>query len=104
VVALVAAAARLLEQAGVPSDEAAPALMPLVAGTIENMQQLGIPAALTGPIARGDSDTVRLHLARLSAVDRSLYSALSREVLRLARSAGVDPRKADEIEELLGPG
>jgi predicted short-subunit dehydrogenase-like oxidoreductase (DUF2520 family) len=102
VVAVVAAASRLLVQAGVSEDEALPALLPLVEGTVDNLKHLGIPAALTGPVARGDADTVRLHLARLSGDDRPLYCALGLEVLRLARSAGLDPRKADEIEELLG--
>lgn len=101
VVAVVAAACRLLEQAGVNAEDTLGALLPLVEGTIDNLRHLGIPAALTGPVARGDVDTIRLHLARLSAEDRALYSALGLEVLRLARSAGLDPRKAEEIEELL---
>jgi predicted short-subunit dehydrogenase-like oxidoreductase (DUF2520 family) len=104
VVAVVAAASRLLQQAGVPEAEALPALLPLVEGTVDNLKHLGIRAALTGPVARGDADTIRLHLARLSSEDRALYSALGQEVLRLARSTGLDARKADEIEDLLGPG
>ncbi len=103
VVAVVAAASRLLQQAGVHEEEALRALLPLVEGTIDNLKHLGIPAALTGPIARGDADTIRLHLARLSQGERPLYSALGQEVLRLARLAGLDARKADEIEELLAP-
>jgi len=98
------AAARLLEQAGVPPDETLPALLPLVRGTLDNLEHLGVPAALTGPVARGDADTVRLHLARLSPDDRALYCALGREVLRLAGSAGLDDQKANEIADLLGPG
>lgn len=102
VVAIVAAACRLMEQAGVPSEDALPSLLPLVEGTVDNLSKLGIQGALTGPVARGDVDTVRLHLTRLSPDERPLYSALGREVLRIARSAGLDAGKADEIEELLG--
>jgi predicted short-subunit dehydrogenase-like oxidoreductase (DUF2520 family) len=101
-IGLIAAAGRLLEQAGVPPENTLPALLPLVEGTIDNLKHLGIPAALTGPIARGDTDTLRLHLGRLSGDDRALYCALGHEVLRVARSAGLDSRKAEEIEELLG--
>lgn len=101
-VAVLGAAARLLHQAGVPADETLPALLPLVRGTLDNLEHLGVRAALTGPIARGDADTVRLHLARLSADDRTLYCALGREVLGLARQAGLDEKKAGEIAELLG--
>jgi predicted short-subunit dehydrogenase-like oxidoreductase (DUF2520 family) len=102
IVAVVAAACRLMEQAGVPADTALPALLPLVEGTVDNLKKLGIHGALTGPIARGDVDTVRLHLTRLSPDERPLYSALGREVLHIARAAGLDARKADEIEDLLG--
>jgi hypothetical protein len=59
------------------------ALLPLLRGTLDNIEQLGVPARLTGPIARGDADTVRLHLARLSPEDRVLYCGLGLELLRL---------------------
>jgi len=72
-VTLVAAACRALGEAGVPEEDRLPALLPLVQGTVDNLRQLGIPAALTGPIARGDADTVRLLLARLSGDVRALY-------------------------------
>ena len=94
-------AARLMVQAGVPESQALPALLPLMRGTLDNLEHLGPAAALTGPIARGDADTVRLHLMRLSATDRSLYSALGRETLRLARAAGLDEERAQEIDALL---
>lgn len=100
-VALIAIAVRLLLQASVPEEDALPAILPLVRGTLDNLEKLGIPAALTGPIPRGDADTVRLHLARLSPEDRELYSALGRELLRLAHAAGLDERRAAEIESLL---
>jgi hypothetical protein len=47
-----------------------------VRGTLDNLEQLGVPAALTGPIARGDTDTVRLHLARLSPDDQRYIARL----------------------------
>lgn len=100
-VALMAASIRLLTQAGVAEDDALPALLPLVRGTLDNLEHLGGAAALTGPIARGDVDTVRLHLARLSLEDRVLYSALGREALRLARVAGLDEGRAAELDALL---
>lgn len=100
-VTLIATAARLLMQAGVPESEALPAILPLVRGTFENVEHLGTAAALTGPIARGDVDTVRLHLTRLSPSDRPLYCALGLETLELARAAGLDGHRAAELESLL---
>jgi predicted short-subunit dehydrogenase-like oxidoreductase (DUF2520 family) len=100
-VAIMGLASRLLAEAGVPEDDTLPALLPLLRGTLDNMEQLGVPAALTGPIARGDADTIRLHLARLSEGDRVLYCGLGLELLRLARGAGLDEQRAAEIESLL---
>jgi predicted short-subunit dehydrogenase-like oxidoreductase (DUF2520 family) len=73
-------------------------------GTLDNVEQLGVPAALTGPIARGDVDTIRLHLARLSDEDRVLYCGLGLELLRMARAAGLDAQRAEEIHALLSSG
>src|SRR4051794_25481484 len=55
-VTLEAAAERLAATAGVGRD----LLVPLVRATVENWAALG-PAALTGPIARGDTATVARH-------------------------------------------
>jgi predicted short-subunit dehydrogenase-like oxidoreductase (DUF2520 family) len=100
-VALFAHAVRILEGAGVSADEAPAALLPLVRATLDNIEQLGIASALTGPIARGDADTVRLHVARLSREDRALYCALGLETLHIARAAGLDEERALAIESLL---
>lgn len=103
-VTLIATASRILGEAGIPSDERLPALLPLVQGTVDNLRHLGVPTALTGPIARGDADTVRMHLARLSGDARSLYCALGLETVRLARAAGLDEARAAELESLLQAG
>lgn len=103
-VAVLAGAVRMLAQAGVGESDAVEALLPLVRGTLDNLQNLGVRGALTGPIVRGDVDTVRLHLARLSPADRALYCALGAELLRLARAAGLDDERARDIDELLAGG
>lgn len=103
-VALFAHAVRVMESAGVSSGDARDALLPLVRATVDNIEHVGIAGALTGPIARGDADTVRMHLARLSAEDRLLYCALGLETLRIARAAGLDEARARAIESLLSAG
>jgi predicted short-subunit dehydrogenase-like oxidoreductase (DUF2520 family) len=100
-VGLLHLAARQLAPVGLDEAAAVRALLPLVRGTLDNVEALGIPDALTGPIARGDADTVRLHLARLSPGDRLLYSALGREVLRVAGRAGLPQDRAEQLAELL---
>lgn len=103
-VALLSVAERLLEQAGVDAPDARPALAALAAGAVENVAARGPVEALTGPVVRGDVETVALHLARLSADERALYCLLGREALRLARKAGMDAAAADRLADLLGEG
>jgi predicted short-subunit dehydrogenase-like oxidoreductase (DUF2520 family) len=75
--------ARLMEQAGVPSEEALPALLPLVRGTLASIEERGIGASTRGPLCRGDVETVALHLRALEAEDQKLYALFGVEILRL---------------------
>jgi predicted short-subunit dehydrogenase-like oxidoreductase (DUF2520 family) len=100
VLAATATIARTLAEAGISEEDAIAAALPLMRGTMDNVEQLGLGSALTGPVARGDVDTVRLHLSRLSPRERGLYSALGLETVRLARAVGLDPARADALESL----
>ncbi len=100
-VALMSLAVRMLRDAGIDEGDAVAGLLPLMRGTLANLEHLGVAAALTGPISRGDVDTIRLHLGRLSPDDRVVYCALGRETLRLARGMGLDDARASELESLL---
>jgi predicted short-subunit dehydrogenase-like oxidoreductase (DUF2520 family) len=75
--------------AGVGLDRAA--LAPLVRAAVDAWQERGAADALTGPVARGDVDTVarqRAALAdRLPAEDLELFDALTAATARLARRA-----------------
>jgi predicted short-subunit dehydrogenase-like oxidoreductase (DUF2520 family) len=93
VVALLAQAARLAERAGIPPA----ALVPLVRSTIENVAALGPADALTGPVARGDVDTVARHVDALPADERATYCTMAREALRVAGRD--DPALLERLEE-----
>lgn len=101
VVALLGMAERLAAEAGVPAEAARAALAELAAGAVADVARAGPEGALTGPIARGDASTVRLHLERLSGEERGVYTVLAREALRLARRRGLDSAAAAELAELL---
>lgn len=60
------------------------AYLPLVRATVENVTALGPAAALTGPVARGDVETVRGHLDALAGTDRDAYRALARLAQQLS--------------------
>ena len=97
-------AVRLAGGAGIPPREALRALLPLVRGTVRNLEARGLPAALTGPVARGDAATVRTHREALRALDPALdaaYAALGRHALRVARDRGLPPSRAREVARAL---
>ena len=75
---------------------------PLVSQTLRNLQQ-GVPeGALTGPVARGDEETVQAHLDALAAETPHLvplYAALSTEMVRVAVRGG--HLTAEQAERLL---
>jgi len=103
-VALVDVAAELLEQAGIARDQAVPALLPLALGTLDNLRERGLPEALTGPIRRGDKETVARHLRALreSPEHTEMYRILGRRALVLSRALGDAPQaQLEAISELL---
>jgi predicted short-subunit dehydrogenase-like oxidoreductase (DUF2520 family) len=84
-------AAGLWESFGVDRDTALRALLPLMQGTVRNLEALGLPDALTGPIARGDTGTVERHLDALAAAAPGLldvYRALGVETIKVAEAKG----------------
>ena len=65
-VALADAGVGLLARTGL-GEGALAALLPLLRGAVENLARVGLPAALTGPISRGDLATLRAHLDVLAS-------------------------------------
>ncbi len=88
-VALMGQVTRLAEAAGTPPA----ALFPLIRATLDNVDELGPEAALTGPIGRGDVDTVKRHLDALPDDERDAYRALAAEALRLAGGGDASMRE-----------
>jgi predicted short-subunit dehydrogenase-like oxidoreductase (DUF2520 family) len=85
-VALEESAASLLERAGIPDGR--DLLAPLVLRTAANWADRG-PDALTGPIARGDAETIERHLAAIRQTAPELlplYEALAARARELART------------------
>ncbi len=104
VVAALAVARRILVGAGVPSEEAVEALLALARGSLENVEVLGLEGALTGPVVRGDVETVDLHLRALEPRDRSLYVSWGKELVRLAEEAGLATETATRLWNILERG
>ena len=98
-------AQRLFVRAGLAESEALDLFLPLVAATLENLREQGPAKALTGPLSRGDTDTIARHLETLSVEEPTvvpLYKVLGLATLDLVRSRGdVDPQVIAELADLL---
>jgi len=99
-VALMGAVQEILSSAG-GDEEASDLLSPLVEQTWENLKEGTPEGVLTGPVVRGDRDTVAAHLAALQEKSPHLvplYAALSTEMARLAvRSGRLDDASAEAV-------
>ena len=81
-VALLGQVERLAVDLGIPFD----VFVPLVQGSLDNVVEVGPAAALTGPAARGDMDTIAAHRAALSEHhpnELAAYDALVERAIRL---------------------
>ena len=56
----------------------------------QNIAKKGTMEALTGPVLRGDDNTVLKHLNVLSDEDKLLYMLLSRKILKVAKAKNKD--------------
>jgi len=111
IVTLLAAAVRLWGTFGARPETALEALLPLTHAAVEQLETVGLPDALTGPIARGDLGTVRTHLDWLtahtaSAPDllrlRDAYIALARLTIPVAQQKGsLSQETAEALSRLL---
>jgi predicted short-subunit dehydrogenase-like oxidoreductase (DUF2520 family) len=105
-VSLEAAAVALLHAAGVRQKTAIAVLLPLLQGTLQNVKKLGLKEALTGPVVRGDVETVRRHLRVLKSHpgQEEVYRTLGREALRLVTAGTLPAHKLRALTRLLRGG
>jgi len=104
-VTLVKLATDLWQTFDVSPAQATKALMPLLRGTLSNIENVGLPNCLTGPIARGDLGTISRHLESLEKQAPqvlNIYKALGRQTIPIALAKGkIDPQRAEELKALL---
>ncbi|MDB4972817.1 MAG: Ketopantoate reductase PanG [Myxococcaceae bacterium] len=105
-VALTQLGVRALLAVGFEQRQAERALSTLLASVADNVADLGVPSALTGPVARGDGDTVRAHVAALRRIDPKLaqhYAALQPAIVEAALAQGLAPERARQVLRALRP-
>ncbi len=79
-----------MQDCGFDAQVAHEMLVPLMLGNVEHIAKDGAVNALTGPVERGDADTVERHLAALQDDDREIYRLLSLRLVRIARQKHPD--------------
>ena len=104
-VTLVKLATDLWQTFNITPRQATQALLPLIRGTIHNIDTVGIPQCLTGPIARGDTGTIKKHLEALQKVAPALvstYQELGRQTIPIALAKGrINQQQAQELQAIL---
>lgn len=86
---------------GFSKDNSTKALLNLLAGTMKNIETVGTPNALTGPIERGDISTIQIHLEAIEdPFLLSIYKTVGSATLNVAEEKGLDKKKVNEIKEL----
>jgi predicted short-subunit dehydrogenase-like oxidoreductase (DUF2520 family) len=80
-------ALELLQQTGLSKSRASKLLFPLVQGTLQNVKKIDAGKALTGPVVRGDIESIKKHLNALSKMPelRNLYVQLAFQSLEIAK-------------------
>lgn len=100
-VTLYATAEKMLHDLGASASAASGALNALVGATLRNLETIGIPDALTGPLVRGDVGTIEAHLAALSQYDpqlKQVYIQLMRLTYPVLQKRGIN---TDSFNHLL---
>jgi predicted short-subunit dehydrogenase-like oxidoreductase (DUF2520 family) len=104
-VTLIKLATDLWASFGVSREQAIQALLPLLKGTVNNIENLGVPKALTGPIARGDIGTIQIHLNALQDGAPSIipaYCEMGLQTVPVALAKGkINELQAEELVSIL---
>jgi len=89
-VTLAGLASKIGQEGGLKPAEIQKALIPLMKSTIANLEISGTKGALTGPVARGDIETIKNHLKKLEQLPDVLllYKKLGVETVKLAKYSG----------------
>jgi predicted short-subunit dehydrogenase-like oxidoreductase (DUF2520 family) len=92
----------LLKDDGI--EEGLKVLEPLIRQTVQNIFEKGVQQSLSGPISRGDSKTVGLHLNYLKRDKQKelLYKLLGSTALKITREVGsVEEKAQQKLKKLL---
>ncbi len=92
----------ILTSIGFLDEDAKESLLTLVKGVVRNIEKNGVDNALTGPILRGDVETIRMHLNAIKDKTlKDIYIFLAFATLKIAERRGLNKEKIKAIRKVL---
>ena len=89
-----------LKDCGFSEELAMESLYPLIEFNLKNIKENGIMESLTGPVERGDLETITSHCKVLNQRDKKMYKLLSENILSIAEMKNKQ-RNYEKIREYL---
>jgi predicted short-subunit dehydrogenase-like oxidoreductase (DUF2520 family) len=105
-VTLINHAVYINEKIGIEPQASTRGLLNLIEGTVENIKKIGAKKSLTGPIARGDTGTIKAHIKMFDKIiekkDMEIYKVMGKKTADLAReNEWIDNKTYKRLYELL---
>ncbi len=103
-VTLMESGIHFFEAAGMERKDIFPAITPLIDATLSNIHEKGTIDALTGPIVRGDFNTVNVHLQALEAqlpAESDFYKSMALKTLSMLDGNRLTHEQVKEFERIL---
>jgi len=105
-VTLIDYAVYINKKIGIKPEDSIKGLLSLVKGTVKNIGGTGTKKSLTGPIARGDTGTVKDHMKNfkehLSDKDIEIYRIMGKKTAGIAKQNGwIEDKVYDELIDIL---
>jgi predicted short-subunit dehydrogenase-like oxidoreductase (DUF2520 family) len=103
-VTLLESGIRLFEAAGMTREHIIQAVGPLIEGTLSNIREKGTVDALTGPIVRGDLNTVNVHLKAIAALrpsELNFYKSMGLKTTEMIENTRLTTEQTNRFQMLL---
>ncbi len=105
-VTLIDYAVLIHEKIGIKPEDSLKGLIGLIEGTVGNIKKMGTKKSLTGPIARGDTGTIKEHIGSFnkffSRGDTELYRIMGVETSKIAYQNGwIEESTVEKLKEIL---
>ncbi|AUG58169.1 Rossmann-like and DUF2520 domain-containing protein [Acetivibrio saccincola] len=98
-------ASEILNGLGFGKEAAGKVFLPLIKGTVENLESRGVLDSITGPIERGDDKIIAKHIEKIKSFDKdilNIYKMLGQRTLKMVQEKGIlEKEKEMKLTEVL---